>query len=532
MSDRKVKSVQNWAHPRSVKEVQIFIGFANFYGRFIKDFSKVCKPITETLKGNPKDFHWGREQEEAFEELKKRFTTAPILSHFYPGRKTVVKTDASDFALGCVLSQYQGRRLHPVAFHSRKLNSAERNYEIHDKELLAIMEAFKEWKRYLWGEEEPVTVYTDHQNLQSFLTKKVWNQRQIRWAQELTNYNFKIVYRPGSRGGKPDALSRRPEYRPAEGARHSEQSILKSEHFQISVIHQKRKAETALVPEKREPTSLRIMKLSDKATIPTKGSRFAAGHDIYAVTDGQVPAKGQTMVETGIAIGLPEGTYGRLAARSGMASKMGIAVGGSVIAADYTGEVKVILRNHGEVDCIFKAGDRVAQLIVEKIANPDAMEVDNLGRTERGKMGFGSSDMNPKRSITAKEEKVRICFLHAVTSENEFFSAADISYHPRLMREREMLSSAHVNAALTRTMNDTFLDKIRAAGKEDGKWQDRGRELVRLREGGEKRPDEWIEKDGLLYYKNRLYIPENEALQTEIAQGCHDSLVAGHFGQE
>jgi len=71
MSDRKVKSVQNWAHPRLVKEVQIFIGFANFYRRFFKEFAKVCKPITETLKGNPQDFHWGREQEEAFEELKK-----------------------------------------------------------------------------------------------------------------------------------------------------------------------------------------------------------------------------------------------------------------------------------------------------------------------------------------------------------------------------------------------------------------------------------------------------------------------------
>jgi len=149
MSDRNVKSVQNWAHPRSVKEVQIFIAFANFYRRFIKDFSKVCKPITETLKENPKCFHWGREQEEAFEELKRRFTTAPILSHFYPGRKTVVETDASDFALGCVLSQYQGRRLYPVGFDSRKRNCTERNYEIHDKELLAIMEAFKEWKRYL-----------------------------------------------------------------------------------------------------------------------------------------------------------------------------------------------------------------------------------------------------------------------------------------------------------------------------------------------------------------------------------------------
>ena len=152
------------AHPRSVKEVQIFIGFANLYRRFIKDFSKICKPITETLKGDPKAFRWGREQEEAFEELKERFTTAPILSHFYPGRKTVVETDASDFALGCVLSQYQGRRLHPVAFHSRKLNPAERNYEIHDKELLAIVEAFREWKRYLAGEgkDEPITVYTDH----------------------------------------------------------------------------------------------------------------------------------------------------------------------------------------------------------------------------------------------------------------------------------------------------------------------------------------------------------------------------------
>jgi len=173
MSDRKVRSVQSWAHSRSVKEVQIFIGFANLYRRFIKDFSKVCKPITETLKGNPQDFHWGREQEEAFEESKKRFTMAPILSHFYPGRKTVVETDTSDFPVRCVLSQYEGRRLHPVAFHSRKLNSAERNYEIHDTELLAIMEAFKEWKRYLWGEEEPMMVYTNHQNLRSFLTKKV-----------------------------------------------------------------------------------------------------------------------------------------------------------------------------------------------------------------------------------------------------------------------------------------------------------------------------------------------------------------------
>jgi len=178
------------------------------------------------------------------------------------------------------------------------------------------------------------------------------------------------------------------------------------------------------------------------------------------------------MVGPGIAIGLPEGTYERLAARSGMASKMRIALGGGVIDADYTGEVKVILRNHGEADCVFKVEDRIAQLIVEKVADADGMEVDDLGITERGKMGFGASDMNPKQSIRAQEEEVKICFLHTATSENEFFREGDIGYHPRLIKENEMLSCVHVSAALMRTMNDSFLDKINVAGKEDEKWQD------------------------------------------------------------
>jgi len=222
MSERKVESVMNWRAPRSVKKVQIFIGFANFYRRFIKDFSKICTPITETLKEDKAKFHWGPKQNKAFTELKRKFITAPILEHSYPDRETVVEMDASDFALGCVLSQYKDKRLHPVAFYSRKLNPAERNYEIHNKELLTILEAFKQWNHYLVGADKPVTVYTDHQNLQNFLTTKVWNQRQNRWQQRLTDYHFKIVYRPGKRGGKQAALSGRPEYCPAEGAKHSE----------------------------------------------------------------------------------------------------------------------------------------------------------------------------------------------------------------------------------------------------------------------------------------------------------------------
>jgi len=162
-----------------------------------------------------------------------------------------------------------------------------------------------------------------------------------------------------------------------------------------------------------------------------------------------------------------------------MASKMGIAVGSSVIDADYTREVKVILPNYGKANCVFKAGDRIAQLIIEKIPNADAMEVDDLETTKGGKLGFGSRDLNLKRSITAKEEVVKICFLHAETDNNEFFSAADIGYQPRRTKEREILSSAHVHAALTRTMNNAFLDKIRWAGKEDERWQHQQKELLR-----------------------------------------------------
>jgi len=207
ISQRKVESVMNWRAPRSVKEVQIFISFANFYRRFIKEFSKICTPITETLKGDKAKFDWGPKQDEAFTALKKQFVPARIREPFYPDKERVVETDASDFALGCVLSQFKDKRLHLVAFHSRNLNPAKRNYEIHYKELLAILEAFKEWNHYLLGADKPVTVHTDHQNLQNFLTTKVWNQRQIRWAQRVADYHFNIVYHPGKRGGKPDPVS-------------------------------------------------------------------------------------------------------------------------------------------------------------------------------------------------------------------------------------------------------------------------------------------------------------------------------------
>jgi len=160
---------------------------------------------------------------------------APILTHFNAQKPVIIETDASDFAIGAILLQRgEENRLHPVAFHSRKFQPMEINYEIHDKELLAIVDVFKHWRRYCEGAKHQVQVFSDHQNLEYFTTTKVLNRRQARWTQELAGIDFRIYYRPGTQNGKPDALTRRSEYRPEKGGIETQPitSVLRKDHFE------------------------------------------------------------------------------------------------------------------------------------------------------------------------------------------------------------------------------------------------------------------------------------------------------------
>jgi len=212
MDTKKVSVVKEWPTPTNVKEVQSFLGFANFYRRFIANYSRITAPLTAlTTKETP--FVWDKAQQGAFEELKQRFTDQPILLVFDPDKPITVETDASDAALGACLSQPgPSGRLQPVAYHSRKLSGAELRYDVHDKELLAIVDAYKAWRVYLEGPKHQVTVYTDHENLRFFTTSKELVRRQIRWSEELSSFNCKIVYRKGSENERADALSRRTDY--------------------------------------------------------------------------------------------------------------------------------------------------------------------------------------------------------------------------------------------------------------------------------------------------------------------------------
>ncbi|KAK3506690.1 hypothetical protein QTP70_015415 [Hemibagrus guttatus] len=178
MDEGKVAAIRDWPTPTTVKELQHFLGFTNFYRRFIQNYSSIANPLTSLLRNKPKPF--------------------------------IVEVDASTTGVGAVLSQQQGNpsHLHPCAFFSRKLNLAEMNYDIGNRELLAVKLALEEWRHWLEGARHPFLVLTDHKNLEYLRAAKRLNPRQARWALFFTRFDFTISYRPGSKNTKADALSR------------------------------------------------------------------------------------------------------------------------------------------------------------------------------------------------------------------------------------------------------------------------------------------------------------------------------------
>ncbi|KAJ2891394.1 hypothetical protein MKZ38_000508 [Zalerion maritima] len=197
MDPKKVRAIRDWPRPQNVKDVRSVLGFMNFYRQFVKGYSQVATPLTQLTKKD-QAFEWKEPQQQAFNQLKELILQEPILT--IPDLKTSfeAETDASEFALGGQLGQRDEEgRLRPVAFYSKKLNVPELNYQIHDKELMAIIEAFREWKHYLTGTKHPVKVYTDHKNLTNFTTTKALDKRQTRWAEFLSEFNFTIIYRKG-----------------------------------------------------------------------------------------------------------------------------------------------------------------------------------------------------------------------------------------------------------------------------------------------------------------------------------------------
>ena len=198
----KVEAVENWPRPKNVSEVRSFLGLARYYRRFVEGFSKIASPLTQLTRKDVK-FKWTDSCEGSFQELKKRLTSALVLSIPTGGGGFVIYSDASKNGLGCVLMQ-NGK---VIAYASRQLKEYEKNYPTHDLELAAVVFALKIWRHYLYGER--CEIFTDHKSLKYFFTQKELNMRQRRWLELVKDYDCAINYHPGKANSVADALSRK-----------------------------------------------------------------------------------------------------------------------------------------------------------------------------------------------------------------------------------------------------------------------------------------------------------------------------------
>ena len=217
MDPTKIKGVADWPKPNNVRDVRAFLGFTGFYRYFIPNYSKIARPLIDlTRKATP--FHWEPPQMKVFETLKTIMCQKPILRQPNYDNPFFLLTDASAYGVGAVLSQ-EGETnprskkpfLHPIAYYSSTFIPAERNYNIYERELLAVLKSLEYWRPHLVATEKPVTVLTNHANLAFWKNPKKVNRRVAQWSATLQDYHLRIKHVPGKQHAAPDMLSRRPD---------------------------------------------------------------------------------------------------------------------------------------------------------------------------------------------------------------------------------------------------------------------------------------------------------------------------------
>ncbi|GJT96060.1 putative reverse transcriptase domain-containing protein [Tanacetum coccineum] len=271
----KIESIKDWTSPKSPTEIRQFLGLAGYYRRFIEGFSKIAKPMTKLTQKKVK-FVWGDKQEAAFQLLKQKLCSAPILALPEGSKDFIAYCDASKKGLGAVLMQ----REKVISYASRQLKIHEKNYTTHDLELGAVVFALKIWRHYLYGTK--CTVFTDHKSLQHILDQKELNMRQHRWLELLSDYDCDIRYHPGKANVVADALSRK-EREPPLRVRALVMTISLDLPKQIlNAQTEARKPENIknedvggmLVENAKNPEAIRMEKLEPRADMLIENAKF------------------------------------------------------------------------------------------------------------------------------------------------------------------------------------------------------------------------------------------------------------------
>jgi RNase H-like domain found in reverse transcriptase/Reverse transcriptase (RNA-dependent DNA polymerase)/Integrase zinc binding domain len=231
MDTVKLGGIRDWLVPTTLKQTWSFLGFGNFYQKFISHYSKLAQPLNDLTKKDKK-FEWTTDCQKAFDTMKKWFMEEPVLLMPNQSKPFQIESDASKVATGAVLTQLNsnGDR-HPVAFLSKTFSETERKYEIYDRELLGIIQVLKEWRHYIQGSGHTTIVYSDHKSLTYFWTAQKLNDRQARWSLYLLGFNLKLIHLPGTKMVQSDTLSRWPDYGTDERMEEEDKVVLPDNLF-------------------------------------------------------------------------------------------------------------------------------------------------------------------------------------------------------------------------------------------------------------------------------------------------------------
>jgi len=231
MDPIKVKGLTDWPIPTTVSELRSFLGFGNYYKDFIQDYSRIAHPLHDLTKKSCA-WKWEDDQQTAFDTLKHKFTSYPVLRNPDPTKCYIVDTNTSTHAVRATVSQDFSNGHHPITFFSKSLLPAEHNYDIYYHELLAIINTLKANRQLLLGTQQKFLIRTNHHNLKYFKTPQKISPRQARWHEFLQDYNFEITHFPGKSNTIADLLSQRKDFE--EGVNPNKDITLLPENYLLT----------------------------------------------------------------------------------------------------------------------------------------------------------------------------------------------------------------------------------------------------------------------------------------------------------
>ena len=578
----KVAAIQAWPTPKDASDVRSFLGLAGFYRKFVRGFSRVAQPLTE-LTHDKAPWTWGDSQRLAFEALQKALSEAPVLRIADPALPYTLHTDASGYAVGAALMQDHGSGLQPVAFFSKKMLPAEMNYAPHEQELLAVVKACKHWRHYLHS-DQPFIVLADHKSLRFFSKQPQLSTRQVRWSEQLSEFDFSIQYIEGADNVVADALSRRSDHRsdrvgeeddrpsgPAAvgpDGRVSREAFLRSWMSDDDDDKSNQPATlSAAIAQQRAPPA-------QTAADPADSAAETAARQSYRDAARQVvpPAAGQPAPNAKGAIVTPsqrctatthagkhckqrtakgEYCWNHLRALDGLrVKKSGVPRAGMGLWAekDFRAGDKVAAYTG---DRIALSGDRDGGVYVLQTRGDSGIDAARTnagaGRWANDPRGTDGNRANVEFAYDARRKTACLRATRPIRKGDEVLAKYGAAYWraygnqaregvraaitAKVMRkvgpraaDEQMAGAtvAQLAGAIEAQAHFSLLDEARAAAAADSDYSSL------LTKGG----DGWAVRNGLAYHNERLRLPADLTLRTRAIMECHDTPTGGHLGRD